>query len=159
MKKSLTIFLQITVVLVGIGVLAFMLWEPQFEGRNAQATFFEIYFQDLFLSYAYLASSAFFIALYQVFKLLKYVRENKTYSQANLQALQAIKFCAITLMVLAAAPVAYLFIVRPGEDIAGGVAIGFFIIFISIFVAIVATVFQRSLQKAVEIKSENSLRF
>jgi len=44
MKKISTIFFQAVIVLIGIGTLAFMLWEPHIEGRNAQATLFEIYF-------------------------------------------------------------------------------------------------------------------
>ena len=38
MKKSSTIFLQVVIMLIGIGALALMLWEPQIEGRNAHAT-------------------------------------------------------------------------------------------------------------------------
>ena len=54
MKRSSTIFLQVVIVLIGIGALALMLWEPHIEGRNAHATLFEIYFKDPFLAYAYI---------------------------------------------------------------------------------------------------------
>ena len=37
MKKGSTIFLQVIIVLIGIGALAFMLWEPHVEGVNAHA--------------------------------------------------------------------------------------------------------------------------
>ena len=87
MKRSSTIFLQVVVVLIGIGALAIMLWEPHIEGRNAHATLFEIYFKDPFLAYAYIASIPFFVALYQAFKVLGYVRQNKTFSQATVKAL------------------------------------------------------------------------
>ena len=53
MKRSSTTFLQLVIVLIGIGALALLLWEPHIEGRNAHATLFEIYFKDLFLAYAY----------------------------------------------------------------------------------------------------------
>ena len=59
MKRSSTIFLQVVVVLIGIGALAIMLWEPHIEGRNAHATLFEIYFKDPFLAYAYIGSIPF----------------------------------------------------------------------------------------------------
>jgi uncharacterized membrane protein YraQ (UPF0718 family) len=55
------------VVLMGIGTLVLLLWEPQIEGRNAHATLYQIYFNDPFLAYAYIASIAFFVALYQTF--------------------------------------------------------------------------------------------
>src|SRR6187549_3681544 len=93
-----TIFLQAVTVLIGIGALALMLWEPQIEGRNAHATPFEIYFKDPMLAYAYLASIPFFIALYQAFRVLAYVRQNKTFSQPTLKALRTIKYCAIALI-------------------------------------------------------------
>src|SRR5215470_16450413 len=72
MKRSSTIFLQIVVVLFGIAVLAFLLWEPHVEGRNKHATVFEIYFKDWFLAYVYIASIPFFMALVQAFKVLGY---------------------------------------------------------------------------------------
>ena len=63
LKRSSTIFLQVVIVLIGIGALSLMLWEPHLEGRNANATLFQIYFNDPFLAYAYTGSIAFFVAL------------------------------------------------------------------------------------------------
>jgi hypothetical protein len=80
MKKTSTIFLQIVVVLIGIGVLAFMLWLPQTEGRNVNATQFEIYFTDPFLAYMYLGAIPFFVALYQAFIILGGVGQTGTFS-------------------------------------------------------------------------------
>jgi len=79
MKRSSTAFLQTVIVLIGVGALALMLWEPHVEGRNAHATPFEIYFKDPFLAYAYIASIPFFAALYQAFKVLGYAGQNKVH--------------------------------------------------------------------------------
>src|ERR1043166_3795652 len=98
MNRSSTIFLQVVIVLVGIGALALMLWEPNIEGRNVHATLFEIYFKDPFLAYAYIASIPFFMALYQAFKVLGYVRQNKVFSQAAVKALRTIKHCAMSIV-------------------------------------------------------------
>ena len=98
MKRSSTAFLQIVIVLIGIGALALMLWEPHIEGRNAHATVFEIYFKDPFLAYAYIASIPFFVALYQGFKVLGYAGHNKVFSQAAVKALRTIKCCAIAIV-------------------------------------------------------------
>ena len=158
MKKSSTIFLQVVIVLIGIGALALMLWEPHVEGRNAHATPFEIYFKDPFLAYAYLASIAFFVALFQAFTLLGYIRQNKVFSLNSVRALRTIKYCAIALVVMIAAAVAYLFIAMRGkDDIAGGVAMGVVMISVSVIIATAAAVFERLLQNAVDIKSENDL--
>lgn len=147
MKRISITFLQVAIVLIGIGALAFMVWEPHLEGRNANATLFEIYFNDPFLAYAYTSSIAFFVALYQAFKLLGYIGQNKAFSLSSVRALRTIKYCALSLVGLIAAPVAYLFIVRPGDDIAGGVAMGLFLIFASVVVANAAAVFEKLLQK------------
>src|SRR5512134_2805243 len=98
MNRSSTIFLQIVIVLVGIGALALMLWEPHIEGRNAHATLFEIYFKDPFLAYAYIASIPFFVALYQAFKVLGYVGQNTVFSPAAVRALRTIKYSAMAIV-------------------------------------------------------------
>src|SRR5438477_10635300 len=98
MKRSSTIFLQTVIVLIGIGALALMLWEPHVEGRNAHATTFEIYFKDPFLAYAYVASIPFFAALFQAFKVLGYARQNKVFSPAAVKALRTIKLCAFAII-------------------------------------------------------------
>ncbi len=158
MKKTSTIFLQVVVVLIGIGVLALMLWEPHIEGRNENATLFEIYFKDPFLAYAYIGSIAFFVAIYQAFRLLGYIRQNDLFSQRSVKALSVIKYCAMILVAFILGAEAYLFLaVRGKDDIAGGVMMGLVMIFIFVVMATVAAVFERTLQDAVNIKSENDL--
>src|SRR3954464_7514924 len=98
MKRSSTLFLQSVIVLIGIGALAFMLWEPHIEGRNAHATLFEIYFKDPFLAYAYIGSIPFFMALYQAFKLLGYIARKEVFSPQSVRALRIIKYCAMSLV-------------------------------------------------------------
>jgi hypothetical protein len=145
MKKILTILLQIVIVLIGIAVLAFIIWEPLIEGRNTHATLYQVYFNDSFLAYAYMASILFFVSLYQIFQLLGYVRHNTIVSQESAKALRTIRYCMIALATLLIAAVAYLSIVRPGDDIAGGVAISLFLTLISIAFATIAAMFERSL--------------
>jgi len=159
MKRRSTIFLQVVVVLIGIGAFALLLWEPRLEGRNAHATsLFEIYFKDPFLAYAYTASIAFFVALFQAFKLLGYIGQNKVFSQASLNALRTIKYCSISLVGFIVGAEAYIIIAMSGkDDIAGGVAVGIFLIFVSAIIATAAAVFEKTLQSAVDIKSENDL--
>lgn len=158
MKKSSTVFLQVVVVLIGIVALALMLFEPTREGRNAHATLFQVYFNDPFLAYAYTASIAFFVALYQAFKLLGYAGRSEIFSQRSVKALRTIKYCAMALVGFIAGAEAYFGIVRRGkDDIAGGVMMGLLLIFISAVVATAAAVFERILQSAVDMKSENDL--
>jgi len=154
-KRRATILLQGVVVLAGIGALVLLLWEPHLEGRNAHATLFEIYFKDPFLAYLYLASIAFFVALFRAFTLLGYIRQDKAFSLESIKALRTIKYCGMTLVAMIGAAVAYLFIaVRGSDDIAGGVAMGLLIIFVSIAIATAAAMFERRLQDAVDMKSD-----
>jgi hypothetical protein len=156
MNRSSTVFLQILIVLFGIGALTFMLWEPHLEGRNAHSTVFDVYFKDPFLAYVYIASTAFFVALYQAFKVLGYAGHNQVFSQAAVKALRTIKFCAIAIVgfvMIAEVWIMY----SESDDAAGGVAMGVFLIFGSIVVAAAAAMFERILQNGVAIKSENDL--
>jgi hypothetical protein len=151
-----TIFLQAVIVLIGIGALTLMLWEPHIEGRNAHATPFEIYFKDPFLAYAYLASIPFFVALYRAFKVLGYIGQNKAFSQATVKALRTIKFCALGIIGFIA--LGELFIMLgDSDDRAGGIFMGILITFGSVVIAAAATMFERILQNAVNIKTENDL--
>src|SRR4051812_33688333 len=94
MERGLILFLKALIVLIGTGAVALLLWEPQIEGVNQNATLFNIYF-NLFVAYAYIASIPFFVALYQAFKLLGYAGQNKAFSQEAVKAVRTIKYCAI----------------------------------------------------------------
>ncbi|MCX6257998.1 MAG: DUF2975 domain-containing protein [Bacteroidia bacterium] len=154
MKRSSIIFLQAVNVLIGIGALAVMLWEPHIEGRNAHATLIEIYFKDPFLAYAYIASIPFFMALYQAFKVLRYAGQDKAFSQEAVKALWTIKYCALTIIGFVALGEIFIMFSN-SDDRAGGVFIGILIIFGSVVIATAATVFEQILQNGMDIKSEN----
>ena len=159
MKRSSTIFLQIVIVLIGIGALALLLWEPHLEGRNKDATLFEMYFKDPFLALVYVGSIPFFIALYQAFKVLGYVGRDKVFSPEVVKALRTIRYCALA--IIGFVVLEELFILLSGnrdlENPGAPIFMGILIIFPSIVVATAAAMFERILQNAVDIKSENDL--
>src|SRR4026207_1427657 len=134
MNQGSILFLKAVLVLIGIGALALMLWEPQIEGRNAHATPFQIYFNDPFLAYAYIASIPFFVALYQAFKVLGYAGQNKVLSQAAVKALRTIKYCAIAIVGFVALGEIFIMFGN-SDDRAGGVFMGILITFGSIVIA------------------------
>ena len=157
MKKSSTIFLQVVIVLIGIMALAIMIRFPLTEGRAANLDLFSIY-SDPFILYGYLASIAFFVALYQAFKLLGYIGQNKVFSLNSVRALRTIKYCAITLSISIVMAALYIRIFHAkDDDPAGFIAMGILATFTSIVIATAAAVFERTLQSAVDIKSENDL--
>ena len=157
MKRRPTIFLQIVIVLLGIGSLALLLWEPQIEGRNTHATNFEIYFKDPFLALVYLGSVPFFAALYQAFKVLGYAGQNKIFSKEAVKSLRNIKYCALAIIGFVVIEEIFIILNHGNDDPAGGVFMGVLITFGSIVVATAAAMFERILQNAVNIKSENEL--
>lgn len=158
MKKGSTVFLQVIIALLGIGALVFMLWEPHLEGRNAHATVFEVYFKDPFLAYAYLASISFFVGLYQAIKVLGYAGQNRIFSQEAVNALRTIKYCALAMIAFVVVSVVFMPLSAPNDDDGPqGVVMRIVIAFGSIVVATAAAMFERILQNAVDMKSENDL--
>ncbi len=156
MKSGATVFLRAVLVLIGIGALAFLFFEPQFEGVNAHATLFAIYFKDPFLAYMYIASIPFFVGLYHAFKVLGYAGRNQQFSHSAVKSVRTIKRCAIAIIVFVVG--AEIFIMsHESDDRAGGVFMGVLILSVSIVVATATAVLERILQNAVDIKSENDL--
>jgi hypothetical protein len=148
MKRRFAMFLQTVVVLLGVAVFVFLLWEPHVEGRNAHATLFEIYFKDPFLACAYSVSIFFFVALYQAFKLFGDAGRDGAFSASSLNALRTIRSCMLILIGFVATGEVFLFIkVRGEDDIAGGVAMGVFIALFFAGIATAATLFERALRK------------
>ena len=155
MKRSITVFLQTVIVLVGIGALAFLLWEPHVEGVNAHATVFQMYF-NLLIAYAYVASIPFFVALCQAFKVLGWIGRNEIFTQRSVRALRTIKYCALAIIGFVAVSVIFM-IGGDREDRPGGTFMRLLIAFPSLVVASAAAMGERIFQNAVDLKSENEL--
>src|SRR3990167_325125 len=109
MKRGSIMFLKAVIVLIGIVTLVVMIRFPMTEGRAVNLDLFSIY-SDPFIVYGYLASIAFFVALYQAFKLLGYIGQNKVFSLHSVKALRTIKYCALATAGLIVAGVAYIII-------------------------------------------------
>jgi hypothetical protein len=157
MKRSSTIFLQMVILLVGLGALALLIWEPQIEGVNAHATNFEIYFKDPFLALVYVGSVPFFVALFQAFKILGYAGKNKIFSAAAVKSLRTIKYCALVIIGFVVIEEIFILLNHGNDDATGGIFMGVLITFGSIVIATAAAMFERILKNAVDIKSENDL--
>lgn len=157
MKRGSILFLRAVILLIGAGVLAGMLWQPQVEGRNVNADQVTIYFRDPFLAYAYAGSLPFFYGLYQAFMLLGYLGQGRAFSPAAVTALRRIKYCALAVIGFIAGAEAYIILGVSDDDRAGAVAIGIVASFVGVVTAAAAAVLERVLQSAVVLKSENDL--
>jgi hypothetical protein len=157
MKKIPIVFLQAVIVLIGIIALAIMIRLPLTEGRAANLDLFSIYADPLIL-YGYAASIAFFIALYKAFKLLGYIGQNKVFSPGSVKALKSIKRCAIVLSVLIVLAGVYVRLFHSkDDDPAGFLALCIVTTFVAIVIATAAAIFEKLLQNAIDMKSENDL--
>ena len=148
MKSSSALFLQVVIVLIGIGTLGLMLWEPHLEGRNAHATTFEIYFKDPFLAYVYVGSIPFFVALRRAFGLFGHVRRTGTFSQVTLNALRVIKRCAMALIGFVAGAVIFILVFGDRDDRPAGVFMSVLVAFAASVIAIAAAMWARNLLSA-----------
>jgi hypothetical protein len=157
MKRGSIFFLRAVILLLGVAVLAGLLWEPQVEGRNVNADQFTIYFRDPFLAYVYVGSLPFFFGLYQAFKLLGYVDQGQALSPGGVEALRRIKYCALAVIGFIIGAEAYIIFGVQSDDRAGGVAMGVFTGFPCLVAATAAAVLERVLQSAVDLKSEHDL--
>jgi len=155
MKRGSILFLRAVIVLVGVAVLAGLLWEPQVEGVNRNADLVTIYFNP-FIAYVYVGSLPFFFGLYQAFKLLGYVDHGQAFSPDGVEALRRIKYCALAVIGFIVGGEVYI-LLGVSDDRAGGVAMGVFTGFPCVVTVTAAAVLERVLQNAVDLKSENDL--
>jgi hypothetical protein len=157
MKKASVLFLQTAVVLIAIVALAILIRLPLTEGRAANLDLFSIY-ADPFILYGYAASIAFFVALYQAFKLLGYIGHNRIFSADAVKAIKRIKYCAMLVGVLIVLAGIYIRLFHDKEDDpAGFIGLSIMLTFTSIVVASTAAIFEKILQNAIDMKSENDL--
>ncbi len=155
-KSGSTLFLKAVLCLIALGVLIWLVWFPQTEGRTAHLDLFHIY-SDPFIIYGYIASLPFFIGMYQAFKLLSLIEANKAFSQAAVATLRNMKFASLSLIGFIVLAEVYIRFFAHGDDPAGPTALGIIVCFGSLVIATAAAVFQKLLQNAVNIKSENDL--
>ena len=150
-------FLQAVIVLISIVALAILVYFPQTEGRAANLDLISIYADPLIL-YGYAASIAFFIGLYKAFRLLGYIGQNKVFSSNSVEALKSIKYCAISLTISIVMAGIFIRIAHhKDDDPAGFLAMCIVTSFACVVVATAAAIFQRILQNALDMKSENDL--
>lgn len=158
LKKSSTLFLKIVLLLIAILALAGMFWFPQTEGRAANLDLISIY-ANSFIIFIYIGSIPFFVGLYQALKLLNFIDANKAFSQGAVNTLRNMKLASLSLICFIALAVLYIHLSVRGvdDDPAGPTMLGILASFATAVIATAAAVFQKLLQKAVDLKSENDL--
>jgi hypothetical protein len=157
MKRVSTIFLQVVIVIIAIVALIILIRFPLTEGRAKNLDLLRIY-ADPFILCGYAASIIFFVGLYKAFRLLGYIGRNNVFSSNAVGALKSIKYCAILLGIFIVMAGLYVMMSHnKDDDPAGFVTICIVTTFVAVVVATAAAIFERILQKAIDMKSENEL--
>lgn len=158
MKQVPTLFLKVTVMLIAIPILALCIFLVPELANLASKLLPKLALIKYLVSLLFDGSAIpYYFALYQAFKLLRYIDKNQAFSQNSVNALKKIKYCAITISILhlLVLPLFYLF--ADMDDAPGVIFVGLVVPFASMVIAVFAAVLQRLLQEAIDIKSENDL--
>ena len=156
MKRGSTLFLKIVILLIAVSVLGGMIWFPPTEGRAINLDLMSIY-SDPFIIFVYIGSIPFFVGLYQAFKLLNLIDDNKAFSQLAVNTIRNMKLAALSLIGFIILALVYIRFIANGDDVAGPTMLGVCVALAFGVIATGASVFQKLFQNAVDIKSENDL--
>jgi hypothetical protein len=157
MSPSSTSFLKVAISCIAIAALAVCIFGlPGGLAREAAKTPDTAYLAYVFLVGAYFLFLLFLFAVYQVVKLLTYIGGINAESEACARTVTHIKYSAIVIGASMVAGIAAVMLLTAGtgEDITGIVAPALLVTFASGVVALVAVVFQKRVQKAIDIKKE-----
>ncbi len=157
MNKISILFLQFVIIIIGILSLFILIRFPMLEGRAVNLNLYEIY-ADPFIIYSYLSSFFYFKGLYQGFILLSQISNDNLFSAGSVRIVNKIKYCSFLLGILIIIGAIYIrFFNHPEDDPAGFLALSMIMTLIFTAIGTAAFLFERTIQKAVEIKSENEL--
>ncbi len=156
-KCAPTLFLKAAIVFIGAAVLVlcFFLFPSLWQELQQLPEYKYVIY--LALAGFYATPVPFFIALYQGFVLLQHIDKNNAFSNASVQALKSIKYCAIAIGILYAAGMPLVYVLAELDDAPGAILMGLAIIMIPFIVATFAAVLQKLVQSAVAMKSEHDL--
>ncbi|SMQ77601.1 Protein of unknown function [Bacillus sp. OV166] len=158
MKRGTTLFLKIADILIGIPVLALCIFLVPEIGNVVAKLLPEFAYIKYLVSIVFYASAIpFYFALYQAFKLLRYIDKNKAFSQISVLALKKIKNCAITISILHVLVLPFFYLFAEKDDAPGVIFVGLVVPFASMVIAVFAAVLQKLLKEAIDIKSDNDL--
>lgn len=154
MKRFFIFFLQTVIVLIGILALYIMIRFPMTEGRAQGLDLFSIY-ADPFILYGYASSIAFFVALYNAFKFLRYIQNDELFSIKSIKTLKIIRYCALLLSVLIVIAGLYIKLFHAkDDDPAGFLALCIVTTFIALTLAMSVAKLEKVLQKTIEQKNQ-----
>ncbi len=151
MKRE-TFFLKLSVLAFGLLILGLCVFALPAGIASDRVG----YYRPILLG-LYVPAIPFFFAIYQAMKLLGYIDHGTAFSEPSVKALKYIKYCGLSISGLFLVGMPYVYYAADRDDAPGVIVVGLAIIFVSFAVAMAAGVFQKLVQNAVDIKSENDL--
>lgn len=158
MKSGSTLFLQGIIVLLGLAAIAICVFALPEIWKGGPVEYPSASFAiRLIVIGLYATAIPFFIALWQALKLLRYIRENKAFSDLSVNALRNSKRCWAVIALLYLGGVPLLLPIAQADDAPGLLPIGLIISFAPVTVAVFAAVLERLLRSGMELAVENEL--
>jgi hypothetical protein len=152
MNQGSTNFLRLAILLIGVAAAAIAIFALPAGIKSDNTGFYRPILIGM-----YFPAIPFFIALYQGWKILGFIDQNKAFSESSIKSLKNIKYSAYTISGLYTVGMPYIFQAGDKDDAPGVVAIGLVIIFAAFVIATFAAVLQKLIQSGMDIKSENDL--
>jgi hypothetical protein len=155
MKRGSTLFLKLTLIVMGLPVLAVVLQ------LGVEVSLALIRWEPLPIAIwglaAVLAASAvpYFMALRETWRLLVLIDRREAFSEASVLALRKIRRCAVSVAILFALGLPVFAALARMEDAPGLVVIGMAVVGISVVIAVFSAVLGHLLKQAISIQAEN----
>ena len=156
-KHAPTLFLKVVLVVIGgtVTVLCAILFPMIYRELQRLSQFTGFFVLCLFAFYATLIP--FLFALVQAFKILQYIDHHHAFSEASINALSTIKYCAIAMSILYAIFLPLVILLAELDDAPGLGGLGMILTGAPLIVATFAAVLQKLVRSALDLQMENDL--
>ncbi|WP_211653461.1 DUF2975 domain-containing protein [Planococcus alpniumensis] len=157
MKRE-TLFLKVVLFLMALPVIALCIFVvPPLSSIIQDGPDQLAFLQYVFVALLYATAVAYFVALYQTYKLLSFIDDNIAFSVRSVTAIKNIKRCALVITGIYVLAMPLFYIIAEIDDAPGLILMGAAIGFGALVIAVFAAVLQKLLTHAIDIKSENDL--
>lgn len=156
MRKYSTLFLRLTIILIGLPVLVAGIYSLIMMVRGEVNLQYKNIVYPILIG-LYGSMIPFYIALFNAFKLLNYIDNNTAFSKLSVDSLKYIKYSANSISLIYILMMPFFFLLGDKDDASEIVLFGLIFLLASIVISFFATVLQRLLKDAIQIKTENDL--
>ncbi|WP_080873727.1 DUF2975 domain-containing protein [Oceanobacillus timonensis] len=158
MPKSSTVFLKTVVYLMGLLIFVLSIFLiPQFINNISDGpSMVKWVIYPIIIGFL-LTTIPYYMALYQALRLLKLIDKNDAFSESAVFTLKKIKQYALIITGIYIVMMPFIYIFAEKDDAPGAIIIGFVPMFASFVIAVFASVLQKILKNALDIKTENDL--